>query len=209
MKVLRVHLKGWTASFRYPGFAVNVQPTLPLPPLSTLYGLLSAARGDLVTPRDTGIGYIFQSAAQATDLELTYELESGLHGKTNVLNRHFLFEPELWLYLTNLDFAAAFRRPCHTLLLGRSTELAQVLSVEEINLERRADVKVGGSLWPYDPKLRVYGSLQALPHYFTHDIPRRAVGTRPWLLVEREQRCPDEVWYDAQLQRGLWMHEAT
>ena len=44
MKVLRVHITGWVSSFRNPLFISGFQPTLPLPPLSALYGLLTAAK---------------------------------------------------------------------------------------------------------------------------------------------------------------------
>ena len=63
MKFLRILIEGWTASFRYPTFISGFQPTLPVPPLSTIYGLLSAAKGDLVTPIDTSVGFVFESEA--------------------------------------------------------------------------------------------------------------------------------------------------
>ena len=56
MKYLRILIEGWTASFRYPAFISGFQPTLPVPPLSTIYGLLSAAKGELVTPDETNVG---------------------------------------------------------------------------------------------------------------------------------------------------------
>ena len=105
MKVLRVHINGWVASFRNPLFISGFQPTLPLPPLSTLYGLLSAARGDWVTPDDASIGFIFQSQGKAEDLETVYEffyktatkMKPNV-AKSNVCKREFLVSPELYLY---------------------------------------------------------------------------------------------------------------
>ncbi|MBV9868765.1 MAG: type I-B CRISPR-associated protein Cas5 [Abitibacteriaceae bacterium] len=207
MNVLRVHLKGWTASFRYPGFAVGVHPSLPLPPLSTLYGLLSAARGELVTPRDTGLGFVFHSHGKGTDLETTYELSGTLQAGTNVIRREVLFEPELYLYVTNLSFADAFRQPYYPLVLGRSTELAQIIATEEVTLQKQSNVKLGHSILPF-PQMQIYGSVHALPTHFTGDIPRRAVGTRPFLLVEDFQNYTDEVWVDMTQNWGVWIHEA-
>jgi len=49
MKVYRIHVTSWTASFRYPNMISGYQPTLSAPPLSTINGLISAAKGDLFT----------------------------------------------------------------------------------------------------------------------------------------------------------------
>ena len=45
MEFLRVEISAMTASFRYPMFVVSYQPTYPVPPVSTLYGLLSCGQG--------------------------------------------------------------------------------------------------------------------------------------------------------------------
>lgn len=208
MKLLRVHLRGWTASFRYPGFSVGVHPTLPVPPLSTLYGLLSAAKGEPVTPSDCSIGFVFDSSGEAVDLELTYELSGILAAGTNVVKRHLLYEPELWLYLSDLSLSEAFRRPRHPLLLGRSTELVQVVDVREIELETRSSVRLGKTLVPF-PQSDVSGVLQALPTHFTLDFPRKAVGVRPWMLLKEWQQFPGELPCDPEKNWGVWMHSPT
>jgi CRISPR-associated protein Cas5t len=205
MKVLRAHIKGWTSSFRYPGFAVAVHPTLPMPPLSTLFGLLSAARGRPVTPQETAIGFVFRSEGKAVDLETIYEIES-LVAKSNVVQREVLYAPELFLYTSDLSFANDWRRPQYPLVLGRSTELVQVVEVCEVELEQREDARIGFSLLPFSPRLSVAGSMHALPTHFTTDLPRRAVGTRPWLMLESWQRSPVPVWCDTQNDWAVWMH---
>src|SRR5690606_22660093 len=103
MKSLRILIEGWVSSFRYPAFISGFQPSLPVPPLSTIYGLISAARGDLVTPEDLSVGYIFTHRGRAVDLETIYEL-SGLKGKSNVIKREFLVEPKIYLYLDDLSY---------------------------------------------------------------------------------------------------------
>jgi len=96
MEALRIKIEGWTASFRYPGFISGFQPTLPVPPLSTVYGLISAAKGELVGPDDVSIGYVFESQSKAIDLEAIYELSPGLTAKSNVVKREFLFDAEMY-----------------------------------------------------------------------------------------------------------------
>ena len=76
MKFLRVIINGWTASFRFPSFISGFQPTLSVPPLSTIYGLLSAVKGELVTPNDVHVGFIFEYDSKAVDLETIYELKA-------------------------------------------------------------------------------------------------------------------------------------
>ena len=105
MDIYRIHLTGWTASFRYPTFVSGFQPTLPVPPLSTIYGLLSAANGTIIIPGDIPVGYVFRSEGKAVDLETVYELEENLKAKTNIVRREILFQPELYLYIPEKSLA--------------------------------------------------------------------------------------------------------
>ncbi len=206
MKVLRVKIRSWTASFRYPIFVAGLQPTLPMPPLSTIYGLISAAKGEIVTPEDTSVGYVFFYQSKAVDLETIYELE-GLKAKSNVANREFLYDNELYLYLTNLELESAFRQPFYPLLLGRSTELAMVEEIKEVELVEKINVKLGKTLIPF-PRKGVYGALQALPTHFSDEVFRKAQGTKPFYIVE-EMILQEEsaVWFDEEKQWGVYLHK--
>jgi len=217
MKVARIYIRGWTASFRYPAFISGFQPTLPVPPLSTIYGLLSAAKGEIVTPADAKVGYVFQSHGEAVDLEAIYELhDTPLRVNTNVVKRQLLCEPELFLYVDDLSFVEYFRYPYYPLLLGRSTELAMVVKSEPFELEERTNVRIGGSIFPFSANNEVTGVLQALPTHFTDEIPRRAVGTQPFCLVEtdfsgktknkRPLNYTHPLPYDAEHDWGVYMH---
>ncbi len=217
MNVVRIQILGWTASFRYPTFISGYQPTLPTPPLSTIYGLLSAAKGELVTPDETEVGFVFQSKGKAVDLETIYELQdTALQAKSNVVKREILFEPELFLYLTDLDFADYFKRPAYPLLLGRSTELVMIKKIQEIQLTKNENVRFGGTSFPFNPELKISGKLQALPTHFSDEIPRQAKGTQPFCLVEtdfsgkslnlRPQIFEKEIFYDSELDWGIYFY---
>jgi CRISPR-associated protein Cas5t len=217
MKVARIYIRGWTASFRYPAFISGFQPTLPVPPLSTIYGLLSAAKGEMVRPSDTKVGFVFQSQGRAVDLEAIYELhDTPLRANTNVVKRELLYEPELFLYVGDIAFVDHFQPPCYPLLLGRSTELAMVVKSESFELEERSNVRIGGSIFPFNADSRITGILQALPTHFTDEIPRRAVGTRPFCIVEtdfsgkiktkRALHYESSIYYDAENDWGVYMH---
>ena len=42
MRIYRIEITSWTASFRYPNIISGYQPTLCVPPLSTVLGLINA-----------------------------------------------------------------------------------------------------------------------------------------------------------------------
>lgn len=206
MKILRIKIRSWTASFRYPIFVAGLQPTLPLPPLSTIYGLISAAKGDIVTPEHTSVGYVFSFQAKATDLETIYEIE-GLQAKSNVANREFLFDNELYLYLDNLDLEEAFHQPHYPILLGRSTELAMIEEVKVVELEEKTDVKVGKTLIPF-PTKGFYGALQALPTHFSDEVNRKALGTKPFFIVEDMITLSETpIPFDEEKNWGVYLHK--
>lgn len=206
MKFLRIKINGWTASFRYPTFMTGFQPTLPVPPLSTIYGLLSAVKGEIVTPKDTNIGFVFESEGKTTDLETIYELKGLTGNKTNVIKREILYNPELYLYLDNLNFKKYFKKPKYPVLLGRSSDLACINEIKEVTLEKKYNTKLGKTILPFNAK-GAYGMIQSLPTYFSNELPRKALGTQPWILMNQFFEYPDKVYYDNELKWGIWIHK--
>ena len=206
MKVLRIHITGWVSSYRNPLFISGFQPTLPLPPLSALYGILTAAKGDWVTPHDAAIGFVFHSGGKAVDLETFYELGGKLDAKSNINRREFLVQPELYLYTPEIWLREAFERPRYPLLLGRSSDLATVKSIDEIKLESRSETTYQNTIMPFpDPQL--YGQVQALPTHFTAEIPRRQCGTRAFCLVTEPIKYSGNVLHDSEKDWGVFLHE--
>ena len=206
MKVLRILIEGWTASFRYPIFISGFQPTLPVPPLSTIYGLLSAVKGELVTPEDTNVGFILESEAKSVDLETIYELKGLKGNKSNVAKREFLFNPKLYLYVDNLDFKEFFEKPNYPILLGRSSDLAFISEIKEVELDKKTNVDLGKTILPFGTD-GAFGVIQALPTHFSEDIPRKAIGTKPYILMNQFYRYSGECYYDDELKWGVWIHE--
>ena len=206
MKVIRVHITGWVASFRNPLFISGFQPTLPLPPLSALYGILTAAKGDWVTPHDAAIGFVFQSAGKAIDLETVYEFAGKLDAKSNINRREFLVEPQLYLYTPDVSLRNALERPCYPLLFGRSSDLATVKSIDEIELKNVSETIYRDTLLPF-PDAQLYGQVQALPTHFTPEIPRRPCGTRAYCLVTEQIKYRGNVLQDPDKNWGVYLHE--
>lgn len=228
MKVLRVHITGWVSSFRNPLFISGFQPTLPLPPLSALYGMLTAAKGDWVTPHDAAIGFVFQSNGKGIDLETVYEFEDTLSPNSkinkrqskfgpskvlytmrlnpNIKKREFLVDPQLYLYTPEMWLKEAFECPYYPLLLGRSSDLATVESIEEIELENKSETTYQNTILPFpDPQL--HGQMLTLPTHFTAEIPRRPCGTRAYHLITEQIKYQGDVLHDPDMEWGVHLHE--
>jgi len=182
VKTLRATIKGWTASYRFP-FLTVVQPTLPVPAPSTVYGILSAIAGKSIGPDDTVVGFVAPSRGKAQDLEWIYQIgEDGRVEKTNVVKREFLYEPQLYLYVANIDMQDHFSAPRYPLLLGRSCDLALLVKTKIVDLTPVEEAEFQHTLLPY-PWSGVAAPLVALPITFTETVPRRAVGVRPFYMI--------------------------
>ena len=185
IEAIRITLTAYTASFRVPHF-VGHQLTLPVPPLSTIYGILSAAKGQWVKPEEVEwLAYQCEYAAKATDLEAIWAVERSKPHETpkvktrNVVRREFLTFPRLTLYLPP-QWGKFFRSPRYALLLGRSQDVAGVESMEPVALHQVDEGQVSGVLLPMEVILQnnISALLHHLPIAFTEEPRRR------WLVSE-------------------------
>ena len=189
MRFYRVKISSWTSSFRYPNVISGYQPTLEVPPISTVLGLINACAGSYIEHEDIKIGYYFEYEKRATDLETIYQIETDdknvpkNKAKSNVLRREFLYGCNLYLYLTDPAIVDHLRYPYYSVLLGRSNDLATIESIEEVELpEIENACKIRGQVIPFNNNY-LPGTLQALPLYFTDTIPRRNIGTEPFSVI--------------------------
>lgn len=208
MQTYRVKLSGWTASFRHPQFVTGMQPTLPVPPPSTIYGLVSSAAGYWVDPTGCSLAYVFDAKGAATDLETIYQFSKSDVAKSNVILREWLCDWQLWLYFTERTWADLFEEPVFPLVLGRQQELAHVELqtnnvVMEVDLEQ-VPTTLRGTTVPF-PFWEVAGMVMALPLAMSPTLPRQAIGVRPWqLLRESTKITSPNVWHDAELGQGVY-----
>ncbi|MER3398597.1 MAG: type I-B CRISPR-associated protein Cas5 [Chloroflexota bacterium] len=194
---IRVILTAYTASFRVPAF-VGHQLTLPVPPLSTVYGLLAAARGEWVTPDDVAwFAYRLEYEDQAFDLEAIIQVErkrpdeSPQFSDRNVINRQFLVLPRLTLYLPP-EWTGPFQRPRFQLLLGRTQDVATVESLTPVRLESAGEGLVAGVLLPRELVETVGGPgtvwLHNLPIALSAEPYRRRLGSDIFGVVDGRGR---------------------
>ena len=221
MEVFRIDITSWTASFRYPNLISGVQPTLEVPPLSTILGLINAAAGKYLNHKDLKIGYFFQYGAKEFDLETIYQITSNSKGlptnnaKSNIMQRQFLFENKLSIYLEDKMVAEYLKAPYYSLLLGRSNDLATIEKIEKVNLEEVKNAsKIKGQIIPFNDNM-LAGKIQALPKYFSNTIPRLNLGTEPFSIIDfkaRDMRTNLTAFRDkTQLKDGvdIFFHEIT
>lgn len=189
MKVFRVDITAWTASFRYPNLISGVQPTLEAPPLSTILGLLNAASGQHLRHKNLEIGYYFEYAGKTFDLETIYMISTDSKGnpsnvaKSNIIQREFMADVRLSLYLNDPVILDYLRRPYYDVLLGRSGDLATISLPVEVELtEIEQANRIKGQVVPLEGNF-LPGKIQALPVYFTDEFPRKNLGTAPYTII--------------------------
>lgn len=195
MEAVRITLTAYTASFRVPTF-VGHQLTLPVPPLSTIYGLLSAATGRWVLPNEVDwLAYRCEYEGKGMDLEAIWTVERPKpveHARfvtRNVLQREFLYAPRLTLYLPP-EWGEAFRRPRYALLLGRTQDVASVESIARVTLKPVNEGGVSGVLLPLELVMQnnVPAWLQNLPIAFIDEPYRRLLGMRVFGVLDSKRR---------------------
>lgn len=191
LEAVRIVLTAYTASFRVPHF-VGHQLTLPVPPLSTVYGLISAAKGKWVMPNEVEwLGYRCEYESKGMDTEAIWTVESKKphdpprFETRNVIQREFLVLPRLTLYLP-LNWAEVFRRPRYALLLGRTQDVATVESLELTKLEPADSGLVSGVLLPFELITRGNFSawLHSLPVAFADEPQRRPLRVQVFGVVD-------------------------
>ena len=191
MKAFRIKINSWTSSFRYPNLMSAFQPTLEVPPVSTVMGLINSATGFYVNQKEILLGYYFKYNCKAVDLETIYQISIHKTKKekypenvaiSNVIQREFLYDCQLFLYLTDEELVSCFRQPAYQLLLGRSGDLAGVESIKEVELQEVSNAKFAGQVVPFNGNY-LPGQIQALPKYFSNTIPRKNMGTEPYSVI--------------------------
>lgn len=167
------------------------QPTLEVPPVSTVMGLVNAATGVYFNQKGIKLGYYFCFGSKAVDLETIYQISIHKTKKeqypentaiSNVIQREFLYDCQLFLYLVDEELVSCFRNPAYQLLLGRSGDLAGIENIKEVKLQEIQNARIGGQVVPFNGNY-LPGQIQALPKYFTNTIPRKNLGTEPYSVI--------------------------
>ncbi len=246
MKVTRVVVEAPVTSFRHPFFVTGRQLTFDFPPPSTIFGHCASALGKW-PERDTFFfGLHFTNQARGADLEhehITTALpprtktmvstgEGPVRATTEItvqpVRRDFLFGAKMTLYLPP-EVGGAFRSPVHTVVLGRSQDLAEVVEVKDILLARSNRARIDHTLLPryLRPCVR-FGATVLLTRHISEPPARDASfaqyialrehvhfgqGADPNREFIQVDNIPlDDLWTDSDyvddedFPRGVWIH---
>lgn len=171
MKLLHARICGLTATFRLPLLYSGNALSSPVPPYSTILGLLGALAGREIRPDETRIGFVFQSHGIAVDRESLKRLRIdsakrlGIQPKPNNRMNHFHVHPQLDVYLDNADFRRVFEQPSNPPCLGRSQDVAWIEFLQEVEAEVASNGEIRGTLVPF-PQTGASGQILVLPAYF-------------------------------------------
>lgn len=184
LKLLNVKIRGWTATFRLPFLYSGTGLTSPVPPYSTILGMIGNIAAREIYPSDVGrIGYIFQSDGTAMDLERTvrFNLKNNTFQpnmgkrKYGIVNRQFHVNPRLDLYIENLELAEVFEKPNNPPALGRSQDVCWIETTKEgeyrgkcynvVEAEPVNEAGISGTLVPF-PQEGAGGIIMLLPEWF-------------------------------------------
>jgi CRISPR-associated protein Cas5t len=201
MRALKVVIEAPVTSFRYPHFLIGRQVSFDCPPPSTIYGHIASAAGRCFPPEEVRFAYHFTFAAKGSDLEYQHIISrsqkstftisgkkypAAVDGVIQPHTRDFLYGCRLILYIDNLDFAEAFRNPVFAVNLGRSQDLAKILSVEEVDLKPADEGYFEHTILPFS--MRKYfgrGMTVLMPKYVGPPPEREPVFDRYIVLHER------------------------
>jgi CRISPR-associated protein Cas5t len=213
MEVFTIDITSWTASFRYPNLISGFQPTLEVPPISTILGLINAAAGSYQKYEELRIAYYFEYKGKDIDLETIYQIASNKGApsnnvRSNVIRREFLSDTFLRIYVSEEKIVDFFHNPYYSLVLGRMNDLASVVKIEKRELYSTSKAnKLRGQIIPF-LKYNLPGQIQALPKYFTDTFPRNNIGTEAYSIInfKNNLQADIEVYHDEDKQVDLFFH---
>ena len=160
-------------SFRLPLTLTGMQISSPVPPLSTLLGLIGACAGRIISTTDTRIGFEYTATSMDREVERTNRLQLK-EGKLiphregqSIMYRQVHFNPVLDLYVTNTALKSAFESPVSAPCLGRSQDIAWIDFVREVTLDPVTEGDIGPTLLPQSFPLS--GLILRLPEWMEND----------------------------------------
>lgn len=164
-KVLEIQFSGWTATPRLPFVLSGNALCMPVPPYSTILGIIGCCLGRFVSPDEVKVGFQYLYDTVSLDIETRRRLQFDgrkikNHDKgSDVYMREFHTNPHLTIWIDRLDWKDYFESPVGTPALGRSQDLLQIrkVCVKEVVSVSEADLK--GCMIPFDANMMIPGQL--------------------------------------------------
>ena len=164
-KVVEIKMSGWTSTPRLPFVISGNALCLPVPPYSTILGIIGCCIGRTVLPGEVKVGYRYSYDTTATDLETRIRLKSENHKikphdkGSDAYKREFHVNPTLTIWIDRIDWYKYFDEPIGTPTLGRSQDLLKIDSVTIKDVERVDSANLSGCMVPFEKVSSVPGQL--------------------------------------------------
>jgi len=208
MRLYRVLISSITSSFRYPNMMSSYQLSAKAIPYTTIQGLIGSASGN-TNVKGLKFSYTFRYESSFFDIETIYKVQKkknkaggysfeysakpkskrylfqdGLFPTTAPFKREILYKTYLTLYLENKNIANSFKSPIFQLLLGRSSDLAKVEEVKEIEVEAIDEIDLNGTVLPFN-HYKMAGEIYTMPTCFDEtNIIREGKNIQPFVLLD-------------------------
>ena len=221
MRVLKVVAEGMMTSFRWHHFMLQIHPTFPMPPPTTIYGHICSALGAWFDPTGVQFAYHFTYEGQVTDMEHIHILSAAtgklpgtsipkvLEGNTNPYERALLFRPRLILYLNQPQWEAYFRSPRYAVVLGRSQDLFTYRSVEVIEITNAQEAYFEHTLLPHTMALETgRGVSMLMPRWLDYER-NRAPQFQSYLVLQERVHLPNDEMIKFGTASPYWIDPTT
>ena len=216
LAAVRAELFAPVASFRDPMFP-GVTRCLPVPPLSTVRGMLAAATGRDTEPVTLGMSAYAEGTGVDTETYHPISADgsnpavsgrtAAVKGGMTIRDRPFL----AWLHVTVWvpepeagRIAAALRRPVWGLRLGRSQDLVYVREVDQVVLVPSAEAVVGHALAPAGGHGDPRAVAVRLPERVSQDRLTGAYGDYLWCAQPADRQTVTGAYRDGD--QAVWLH---
>ena len=164
-KVLEIQFSGWTATPRLPFVLSGNALCMPVPPYSTILGIIGCCLGRFVSPNEVMVGFQYLYDTVSLDIETRRRLQFDgkkikNHDKgSDAYAREFHTNPHLTIWIDRLDWEDYFESPVGTPALGRSQDLLHIekVCVKEVSSVSEADLK--GCMIPFNSDYQIPGQL--------------------------------------------------
>ncbi len=185
-------IRGETASFKVPQVYQGFLISLPLPPYSTILGILSRICGKEISPRDCRVAFRYTHEGVGKDLEKYHRwkrLGSGKYTyvKTAVRAREVHYHPRLQILIDNTDLLEEVCTPKQYPTLGRSQDISWIRRAEIVEGEELGKGVVSHTFLKFEDTGRslITGSLYNIPEYFDYrrNYVRSPMNIRRYLAV--------------------------
>ncbi len=218
MAAARIELAAPLASFRDPMFP-GVTRCLPVPPLSTLRGMLAAATGRVAEHVELGV--CAHADGSGVDTETYHPVASDgsnpavagrvapVKGGMTIRARPFLSRVHITLWIPDPEadrIVAALRRPVWGLRLGRSQDLVHIRAIAAVTLHPADEAVVGHALAVPGGHTDPRGVMLRLPGMVSTDRLTTAYGEYLWCAEPGGWQRVTGAYRDGD--QAVWLHGA-